>query len=134
MIVAANAVAKKMNGLSTTGIFTTDPGTVNTMSHTVKFTLDVRHVEDETLARMVEECEAELLRICRDDSEKGCEVEWELLVDSPAVQFNQECISMVEQSAADVCATLPQGTSGKDRWSVGPDMTAATRTSDVPRV
>ncbi|KIL89195.1 hypothetical protein FAVG1_07589 [Fusarium avenaceum] len=115
MIVAANAIAKKFEGLATTGIFTTDPGTVNTMAHTVTFTLDVRHTKDEILAKMVQECEEEFLRISRDDSEKGCEVNWELLVDSPAVSFSEECISVVEASAADVCATLPQNSAGK-RW------------------
>ncbi|KAG5770187.1 hypothetical protein H9Q72_002852 [Fusarium xylarioides] len=101
MLVAANTIAKKHDGLATTGIFTTDPGTVNTMAHTVKFTLDLRHVKDEVLAEMVKECETEFQRISHDDSEKGCEVDWELLVDSPAVKFSQECISVVEQSAAD---------------------------------
>lgn len=86
------------------------------MAHTVTFTLDVRHVEDETLAKIIKECEDEFLRISRDDSEKGCEVEWELLVDSPAVVFNPECISVVEQSAADVLSTLPQATSGERLW------------------
>lgn len=113
MIVAANTIAKRFDGLTTTGIFTTEPGTVNTMAHTVKFTLDVRHVQDDTLAKMVEECEAEFLRISRDDSEKGCEVEWELLVDSPAVRFDPRCISAVEEAATDVCSTLPQNSSGK---------------------
>lgn len=112
MISTANAIAKGMNGLTTTGLFTTDPGTVNTMSHTVKFTLDVRHVENEALDRMVKECEAEFRRISRDDSEQGCEVEWELLVDSPAIRFDQECISAVEHSAVDMCVTLPQSPSG----------------------
>lgn len=116
MIVAANSVAKRMNGLTTTGIFTTDPGTVNTMSHTVKFTLDVRHVDNQVLSKMVQECEAEFVHISQEDSEKGCEVEWELLVDSPAVQFNQECITMVEQSAAEICSTLPQPPSGVKLW------------------
>ncbi|KAL4725854.1 hypothetical protein ACLX1H_006528 [Fusarium chlamydosporum] len=113
MIVAANTIAKRFDGLTTTGIFTTEPGTVNTMAHTVRFTLDVRHVQDETLAKMVEECEAEFLRISHDDSEKGCEVEWELLVDSPAVRFDPRCISAVEEAATDVCSTLPQNSSGK---------------------
>ncbi|KAJ3548382.1 hypothetical protein NM208_g1028 [Fusarium decemcellulare] len=116
LIAAANTVAKRFDGLATTGIFNTIPGTVNTMAHTVKFTLDVRHVKDEVLEKMVKECEAEFLRVSQDDSEKGCEVEWELLVDSPAVQFHQECISVVEQSAADVCSSLPQPASGVKLW------------------
>lgn len=106
MIVAANTIAKRFDGLTTTGIFTAEPGTVNTMAHTVKFTLDVRHVQDETLSKMVEECKAEFSRIASDDSEKGCEVEWELLVDSPAVKFDEGCIAAVEAAATDVCSTL----------------------------
>ncbi|KAL3961214.1 hypothetical protein ACCO45_002737 [Purpureocillium lilacinum] len=115
MLVAANAVAKKHDGLSTTGIFNADPGTVNTMAHTTKFTLDLRHVRNEVLATMVKECEDEFCRIAQEDSEQGCEVEWSLLVDSPAVQFNEECIAAVEQSASDVCSTLP-GASSRKLW------------------
>ncbi|KND86646.1 N-carbamoyl-L-amino acid hydrolase [Tolypocladium ophioglossoides CBS 100239] len=106
MIAAANTVAKHHNGLATTGIIKAEPGTVNTMAHTAKFTLDVRHVRDDVLETMVKACEAEFSRISQEDSEKGCDVEWKLLVDSPAVQFNSECISVVEQSAAKVLAAL----------------------------
>ncbi|KAF5671403.1 n-carbamoyl-amino acid hydrolase [Fusarium heterosporum] len=113
MIEASNEIAKRFDGLATTGVFSTEPGTVNTMAHTVKFTLDVRHVKDEILVQMVNACEQEFQRISSDESEKGCEVDWELLVDSPAVKFNEECISVVEASAADVCSTLPQNTAGK---------------------
>lgn len=102
--MAANATAKRFNGLTTTGIFTTDPGTVNTMAHTVTFTLDFRHVEDKVLGEMINECQEEFTRIAKEDSEKGCEVEWDLLVDSPAVVFNEECIAAVEESAQDVLA------------------------------
>ncbi|KAH6693872.1 hypothetical protein F5X68DRAFT_258690 [Plectosphaerella plurivora] len=116
LIVAANKVAHEFGGLATTGIFTTDPGTVNTMSHTVKWTLDVRHTKDEVLAQMVARCEAEFDRICKDDSEKGCEVEWELLVDSPAVHFHGDCIRAVEEAAADVCSSLPEAAGGKKLW------------------
>lgn len=115
LIVAANAVAHKFNGLATTGIFTVDPGSVNTMAHTVTFTFDVRHVEDKVLAEMIKECEVEFERICKEDSEKGCEVEWELLVDSPAVKFHQDCISAVEESAAAVCSTL-SGSDSRKLW------------------
>lgn len=112
MIVAANAIAKRHEGLTTTGIFTVEPGTVNTMAHTVNFTLDVRHVQDDILEIMVAECEAEFQRISKDESEKGCDLEWKLLVDSPAVVFNEDCISMVEESAHEVCSTLSQPESG----------------------
>lgn len=107
MIVAANAIAKRHGGLTTTGIFRTDPGTVNTMAHTVNFTLDLRHVQDETLEVMVSECKAEFQHIVEQDSERGCVLEWSLLVDSPAVKFHPDCIAMVEDSAKDVCSSLP---------------------------
>ena len=113
LVAAANTVAKEFQGLATTGIFTTDPGTVNTMAHTVTFTLDVRHVKDEVLAQMIKKCEDEFTRICKEDSEKGCDVEWELLVDSPAVKFHPDCIAAVEASAADVCSQLPEAAGGK---------------------
>ncbi|KAJ6445273.1 hydantoin utilization protein C [Purpureocillium lavendulum] len=117
MLVAANAVAKKHNGLTTTGIISAEPGTVNTMAHTAKFTLDVRHVRNETLDAMVKECEAEFQRIAAEDSEQGCEVEWSLLVDSPAVQFHKDCIAAVEESASEVCASLPgASSSNKKLW------------------
>ena len=107
MIVAANAIAKRYSGLTTTGIFRVTPGTVNTMAHTVNFTLDLRHIQDDVLETMLLECQDEFEKIAQNESEKGCALEWKLLVDSPAVKFDQDCISMVEKSAADVCSTLP---------------------------
>ncbi|KAF6817910.1 hydantoinase/carbamoylase family amidase [Colletotrichum musicola] len=102
LVVAAEAAAREAGGLATTGIFTAEPGTVNTMAHTVTFTLDVRHVEDETLAKLVSRCETEFARIAAEDSGLGCTVEWEMLVDSPAVRFHPDCIAAVEASAAEV--------------------------------
>ncbi|KAG9253655.1 uncharacterized protein F5Z01DRAFT_688550 [Emericellopsis atlantica] len=116
LVAAANFIAHEFQGLATTGIFTTDPGTVNTMAHTATFTLDLRHVQDEVLAEMVKACETEFQRICKDDSEQGCEVQWELLVDSPAVEFHSDCIAAVEASAADVCSSLPEAQGGKQLW------------------
>lgn len=114
MIVAANGVAKSHEGLATTGIFTADPGTVNTMAHTTTFTLDLRHTSNDVLATMVKECEDTFQSIAQ-ETEKGCQVEWQLLVDSPSVAFHQECIAAVQQSAESVCYRLPGGTS-KQLW------------------
>lgn len=114
MVVAANAVAKAHDGLATTGIFNAEPGTVNTMAHTTTFTLDLRHVSDQVLAEMVDECKA-AFQSAAQDTEKGCQVDWKLLVDSPAVVFHPDCISAVEDSAAAVCAQLP-GASSKQLW------------------
>lgn len=115
MIVAANAVAKAHDGLATTGIFQAAPGTVNTMAHTTTFSLDLRHVQDAVLAKMIAACKEEFAKVAS-DTEKGCEVEWELLVDSPAVKFHEECIAAVQASAEAVCGQLPAHAEGKELW------------------
>ncbi|KAM3556121.1 hypothetical protein MY1884_005221 [Beauveria asiatica] len=115
MIVAANAVAKAHDGLATTGMVHAEPGTVNTMAHTTTFTLDLRHGSDQVLAKMVDECRA-AFQSAAQDTEKGCQVGWTLLVDSPAVVFDQDCISAVEDSAAAACAGLPGGASSERLW------------------
>lgn len=114
MIVAANSVAKAHGGLATTGILTAEPGTVNTMAHTATLTLDLRHVGNHVLAEMAKECKDAFQSIAQ-ETEKGCEVDWKLLVDSPAVSFHQDCISVVQSSAEVICAQLP-GASSKKLW------------------
>lgn len=117
MIVESNAVAKKHGGLATTGILTQEPGSVNTMAHTVRFTLDIRHVEDSVLKTIEAECDAAFAKIAGKDSEAGCEVEWKELVDSPAVKFHEDCIMAVEEAAEEVCTDLPQTASdGGKLW------------------
>lgn len=115
LINASNAIAESQGGLATTGILKTEPGTVNTMAHTVTFTLDIRHTFDEQLAKMIKECETEFARIAREDCAQGCEIQWRELVDSPAVHFDKECIAAVEESAKEVCAELPYIT-GNPLW------------------
>ena len=116
LIVHSNAIAKKHGGLSTTGILTQQPGSINTMAHTVTFTLDIRHTEDDKLSGIEKECRSEFERIAREDSEKGCTVDWKELVDSPAVKFHQDCISCVEASAAEVCEGLQMTASDGRLW------------------
>ena len=65
LIVHSNAMAKKHGGLSTTGILTQQPGSINTMAHTVTFTLDIRHTEDDKLSGIEKECRSEFERIAR---------------------------------------------------------------------
>ena len=116
LIVLSNSVAKKHGGLSTTGILTQQPGSINTMAHTVTFTLDIRHHTDEKLSEIEKACRAEFVRIAEKESEKGCEVEWKELVDSPAVHFHQDCVSAVEESAKEVCGDLPMTAEDGQLW------------------
>ena len=106
LIVQANAHAKALGGLTTTGILEAKPGSINTMADTVTFTLDIRHRSDEKLTMIEELCREDFERIATQESEKGCAVEWKALVDSPAVDFHEDCIAAVEASAAEVCETL----------------------------
>jgi hydantoinase/carbamoylase family amidase len=117
MIVESNRIAKAAGGLATTGILTQEPGSINTMAHTVNFTLDIRHVEDAVLETIRKECETAFEKIAKDDSEAGCKVEWKELVDSPAVKFHDDCISAVEEAAQEVCSDLPKtATDGGSLW------------------
>ena len=116
LIVKSNEIAKRHGGLSTTGILTQQPGSINTMAHTATFTLDVRHKADDKLSGIEKECRAEFDRIAKDESEKGCTVEWKELVDSPAVQFHRDCINAVQASAEEVCEKLPATASDGQLW------------------
>ena len=116
LIVKSNAIAKDLGGLSTTGILIQQPGSINTMAHTVTFTLDVRHVEDAKLAQIEKTCRTEFARIAEHDSEKGCKVEWKELVDSPAVVFHPDCVAAVEASAKEVCQDLPMTAEDGQLW------------------
>ncbi|KIY00328.1 uncharacterized protein Z520_04013 [Fonsecaea multimorphosa CBS 102226] len=116
LIVESNAIAKKLGGLATTGILNQQPGSINTMAHTVTFTLDIRHTEDAKLTEIEEKCRSEFARIAEKESEKGCKVEWKELVDSPAVKFHADCIAAVEASAKEVCADLPMTADDGELW------------------
>jgi hydantoinase/carbamoylase family amidase len=116
LIVQSNKIAKKHGGLATTGILTQQPGSINTMAHTVTFTLDIRHVVDEKLGGIKQECHAEFDRIAKEECEKGCQVEWKELVNSPAVNFHQDCIAAVEASAKEVCKGLPMTAEEGELW------------------
>ena len=118
MIVASNTIAKKLGGLATTGILEMEPGSINTMAHTVKFSLDIRHVEDAQLKAIQSECEATFQKIAAEDSEAGCKVQWKELVDSPAVKFHEDCVSVVEEAAEELCDGLPSANQepGKKLW------------------
>lgn len=86
------------------------------MAHTVTFSLDIRHVEDEKLNAIEKECREEFARIAEKDSERGCKLEWRELVDSPAVKFHPDCIAAVEASATEVCAQVPVTSEDGHMW------------------
>lgn len=116
LIVQANKIAKGHNGLATTGILNMAPGSINTMAHTVTFTLDIRHTSDDQLAIIEKECRDQFQHIAETDSEKGCRLEWKELVDSPAVTFHEDCVATVQDSAVEVCEGLPMTCTDGQLW------------------
>ena len=116
MIVASNEIAKKFDGLATTGIINMQPGSVNTMAHTTKFTLDARHPSDKTLAEMVAAFRERFDEIAKGESERGVEVLWKALAESKAEAFHEDCIAAVERSADEVCAQLSSPSESRGLW------------------
>ncbi|CAK7221016.1 hypothetical protein SBRCBS47491_004383 [Sporothrix bragantina] len=103
MITAANAIAKAEQGLVTTGRFRALPGSVNTIAHTVQFTLDIRHVRDDVVASMVEQCRIKFAAIAKEDAELGVKVQWTTLAENTAVHFDKDCIQAIESAVDETC-------------------------------
>lgn len=103
MIVEGNRVAKQFGGLVTTGIIRAEPGSVNTLPHTVRFTLDARHPKNEVLREIVEGCRKGFERIASEDCERGVEVKWKCLTENEAVKFNPQCVDFIEEAAEEAC-------------------------------
>jgi len=116
MISASNKIARESSGLITTGILRMEPGSINTMAHTVQFTMDIRHPHDEKVSYMVEKCREAFDTIATKDSERGVKVTWKSLTENMAVSFHPDCISVVEKSAEEVCAGLMKESSDKVLW------------------
>lgn len=116
LIVQSNTIAKEIGGLATTGIFHTIPGSINTMAHTIEFTLDIRHTSEDRLSEIEDRCRADFARIALEESERGCTVAWNSLVNSPAVSFHRDCIAAVTASAKDVLSGLPVTAQDGKMW------------------
>jgi hydantoinase/carbamoylase family amidase len=104
MIVTSNDIAKQHGALVTTGIIHAEPGSVNTIARTVKFTLDVRHPSDDILHHIVDLCRRAFADIARNDCGRGVEVEWRGMTESNAVKFHPDCVQAVEDAAEEVCS------------------------------
>lgn len=108
MIVESNNIARAYSGLITTGLVETDPGSINTVAHTARFTLDMRHPSDSVLAQIEDDCRRKFRVIAADDSDRGVSIEWRPLAANPAVKFHQDCITVIEHAAEETVADLPK--------------------------
>jgi len=102
IMVASNTIAKSHKGLVSTGIINAYPGSTNTVPAKVVLSLDMRHHQDSVLDKLDADLHKEVDRIAREDSERGCTVDWRLDTDTKATHFNQDCIKCVQKSAGAV--------------------------------
>lgn len=98
----AHQVAKSNGGLATTGLIRLEPGSINTIPHTVVFSLDIRHHSDESLAKMEEGIKASVTAMQAVEGTKGFQVEWKETYHSRFVPFHQDCISAIRGAAEGV--------------------------------
>ena len=100
MMVKAREVASTEGCLASVGIVQAFPGSVNTVPGLVTFSLDVRGPSMDAVRRVETSLRKEFDMIAGNDiGSKPCSVEWRVDFDSPAVEFHQDCIDCVRESA-----------------------------------
>ncbi|OJD12026.1 hypothetical protein AJ78_07314 [Emergomyces pasteurianus Ep9510] len=110
MMVRAREIAQKHGGLASVGIVDIKPGSVNTIPGFVSFSLDFRAADTAIVERCDAELREEFAAIAAEEGKgigKPCRVEWVLDFDSPAVNFHEDCIGCVAESARSVVKDLP---------------------------
>lgn len=116
MIVASNQIAKDVGGVITTGIIQAEPSSINTVANTVRFTLDIRHPSDGVVSDMVERCREAFNLIAKQHRLLGGKAHLKRIAENAAVDFHGDCISAVEQSAAEICDQLRPHQTGAKLW------------------
>lgn len=102
MIAQSNRIAKSHGALASTGVVQIPPGSsTNTLASEMKFTLDIRHHEDDVMNAVVNECLEAFKSIAKEDG-RGVKLDWRLETDSPAVKFDPECINAVQTAAEEL--------------------------------
>lgn len=103
MITQAKKVAEAHGGLATVGIIQALPGSINTIPHTVRFTLDIRHHETATLKQQYSTTHKEFESIA-DSQGKNVNFTLKTWTLNEATKFDEGVVDAIEASAA---AALP---------------------------
>jgi len=108
-IATVREVAKSVGGLSTVGMLSLTPGSVNTVPGEVKLSLDIRHPSDAGLAQMLHMITAsshQIASLTTADGRKShlTEITFDMREDfaSAEVKFHTDAVNCVEQAAAGV--------------------------------
>lgn len=104
MIRAADHAAWAFSGLATVGSIEAQPGSINTIAHTVKFTLDIRHRKHDSLSKLFEGCRKAFERVATEQSGRGVEFSMKPLTKNDTVIFDRGCVMAIEDSATAVLA------------------------------
>lgn len=112
MILHSHRLATKHSCLASTGILTLKPGSTNTVPGFVRFSLDIRAGEDDRLMMLEHELKVDFDKIAKNEAVddlsesgtigRGCTVEWTLDAPSEAIEFDENCIRCVDESARDL--------------------------------
>jgi len=103
------AITERHGGVCTIGSCRTQPGIVTSVVAECTITLDQRHLDAESLARMLAEAKEASERFA---GEAGCTVEWKRLWHIDPILFDDELIGMCDDSIREVAAEslrLPSG-------------------------
>ncbi|KAA6414482.1 MAG: hypothetical protein FRX48_01231 [Lasallia pustulata] len=111
LLLHSHRLATAASALASTGILSLSPGSTNTVPGRVRFSLDIRAREDETLEALEAGLRRDFERIAGGRMSAGwgggtrgrpCGVRWGLDFRSRAVGFHADCIQCVEESARGV--------------------------------
>ena len=98
MLLGAHEIAKAIpDGCATIGSITTVPSTYNTIPHTVRFSLDLRHPDEAVLGTMIKKFEA----LMEAEKANGFGVERKEFGVAKAQRFDAPCVAAVRESAAE---------------------------------
>ncbi|ORY84876.1 putative N-carbamoyl-L-amino acid hydrolase [Protomyces lactucae-debilis] len=95
-IANINRIAVAHDGLGTVGVIQSWPQAVNTIPGTVKFSVDLRHAQDDKLDTLEAAVRKQLEQHAK---EAGVKLELKKTWDSPAINFHPDNVSCVRQAA-----------------------------------
>jgi hydantoinase/carbamoylase family amidase len=107
--LAIRDIAVENKGVCTVGKVTTEPGIVTAVVGQATMTLDQRHLDASTLARMYQQAVEASHRIAK---EEKIEVQWKKLWQIQPFPFHPKLIEMADESIKKICGTshrLPSG-------------------------
>ncbi|KIW01126.1 hypothetical protein, variant [Verruconis gallopava] len=109
MILYSHRAATRAGARASTGILVLEPGSTNTVPGYVRFSLDVRALEDAKVDAVEEDCRRAFAAIAAGEDVDGlnkdgtpglaCSVDITVDSVSPAIKFHEDCISCVREAS-----------------------------------